>query len=43
MTYTHPLNPDDFSGKTQLVLRLMLADDYAGNNISDVNTAFLGL
>jgi hypothetical protein len=43
MNYPHALNPNDYQGKTQLVLQLMLADEYTGNNIADVNIAFNGL
>ena len=43
MKYPHTINPDDYLDKTQQILSMMLEPEYSGNNISDVNTAFLGL
>ena len=41
--YPHRLNPNEYSGRTEKVLRMMLEDEYTSNNIAEVNTAFEGL
>ena len=43
MKYQHSLNPNDFDGNTAHVLRLMQADEYAEDDIGEVNHAFNGL
>jgi hypothetical protein len=41
--YPHRLNPDEYTGRTQKVLAMMLEKEYTSNNIAEVNTAFDGL